>query len=196
MSRPRSVERRAAILSAATGVFASQGVGAATAVIAARAGVSNGSLFGYFPTKPDLINELYAELKSEMVNAVMHQIPVGATARDQLSRAWDRWLGWATTYSDKWAALGQLDVCTHITATTRQEVAASFGAITRLLEQARAGGPVGDVPLPFVLALTNAIAQTTIAAITADPAAARACHRVGFDALWRVLADTPEPLTT
>jgi len=71
-------------------------------------------------------------------------------------------------------------------------VTVSFQVITHLLEQARVGGPLGDVPLPFVLALTNAIAE----AITADPAAAAACHRAGFDALWRVLAGSTEPITT
>ncbi len=183
-------------MSAATGVFAAQGVGAATAMIAARAGVSNGSLFGYFPTKPDLINDLYLELKSEMVSVVVHGLPADSSARAQLSQAWDRWLTWATTYPDKWAALAQLEVCTDITAGTRQEVTVSFQVITHLLEQARVGGPLGDVPLPFVLALTNAIAEATVGAITADPAAAAACHRAGFDALWRVLAGSTEPITT
>lgn len=184
------------MLSAATSVFAAHGVSAATAAIAKRAGVSNGSLFGHFATKQDLINELYLELKTEMVDAVTPDPALGYTARAQVFQAWDRWLTWATTSPDKWAALAQLEVCTDITAGTRKEVTGRFGVITHLLEQARVGGPVGDAPLPFVLALTNAIAEATITAITANPAAAAAYQQVGFDALWRVLAGDTVPINT
>ena len=59
MARPRSDEKRSAIMSAAIHVIASQGLGAATATIAKEAGVSNGSLFTYFQTKADLFNQLY-----------------------------------------------------------------------------------------------------------------------------------------
>ncbi len=58
MARPRSKDRRNAILSAATSVIACQGLGAATATIAKEAAVSNGSLFLYFDTKATLFNEL------------------------------------------------------------------------------------------------------------------------------------------
>ena len=66
MARPRSDEKRGAIMAAATRVIAAEGLGAATAAIAQEAGVSNGSLFTYFETKADLLNHLYLELKAEM----------------------------------------------------------------------------------------------------------------------------------
>ena len=53
-------------MDAAARVIAVQGLGAATATIAREAGVSNGSLFTYFDTKADLLNQLYLELKTEM----------------------------------------------------------------------------------------------------------------------------------
>jgi hypothetical protein len=57
MARSKSDDRRSAIMSAAIRVIASQGLGAATATIAKEAGVSNGSLFTYFETKADLLND-------------------------------------------------------------------------------------------------------------------------------------------
>ena len=56
MARPRSDEKRGAIMAAATRVIAAEGLGAATAAIAQEAGVSNGSLFTYFETKTELFN--------------------------------------------------------------------------------------------------------------------------------------------
>ncbi len=55
MARPKSDDKRSAIVSAAIRVIAGQGLGAATATIAKEAGVSNGSLFTYFETKADLL---------------------------------------------------------------------------------------------------------------------------------------------
>jgi AcrR family transcriptional regulator len=63
-------------MSAAIRVIAAQGLGAPTATIAKEAGVSNGSLFTYFETKADLLNQLYVGLKTEM----------GAAALDGLDR--------------------------------------------------------------------------------------------------------------
>jgi AcrR family transcriptional regulator len=64
MARPKSDDKRSAIVSAAIRVIAGEGLGAATATIAKEAGVSNGSLFTYFETKADLLNRLYVELKT------------------------------------------------------------------------------------------------------------------------------------
>jgi AcrR family transcriptional regulator len=51
MARPRSEDKRNAILEAATEVVAEQGVSAPTARIAKRAGVAEGTLFTYFENK-------------------------------------------------------------------------------------------------------------------------------------------------
>ena len=67
MPRPRSDEKRSAILEAATRIIVTQGLSAPTMGIAKEAGVANGSLFTYFETKPDLFNHPYLELKAEMV---------------------------------------------------------------------------------------------------------------------------------
>jgi AcrR family transcriptional regulator len=115
MSRPRSEKRRSDILSAATRVIAVQGLGAATAAIAKEAGVSNGSLFVYFDTKPTLFNELYLELKLDMGTSAMSGLPADAGIREQFHHVWTRWTGWATSFPEKRRALAQLGVSEDIT---------------------------------------------------------------------------------
>ncbi|RYD40674.1 MAG: TetR/AcrR family transcriptional regulator, partial [Verrucomicrobiaceae bacterium] len=51
MARPKSNDKRAAIMDAAVRVIVAQGLSAPTATIAKEAGISNGSLFTYFETK-------------------------------------------------------------------------------------------------------------------------------------------------
>lgn len=71
MERPKSDDKRSTILEAATRVIATQGLGASTASIAKEAGVASGTLFVYFATKSDLINQLYLELKTEMASGAV-----------------------------------------------------------------------------------------------------------------------------
>lgn len=193
MPRPRSQARRNAILSAATRVIASQGLGAATAAIAKEAGVSNGSLFLYFDTKATLLNELYVDLKTDMVASAVEELPSGDGIREQFLHMWNRWLRWATTYPDKRRTLAQLDVSEDITAESHRTVSQAFSGIAELLERSRAGGPMQEASLGFVLTLTSAIAEATIDAMIREPAQGGAHSRAGFDAMWRVLAGTSLP---
>jgi AcrR family transcriptional regulator len=188
MPRPRSDDKRAAIMSAATRVIAGQGLGAATATIAKEAGVSNGSLFTYFDTKADLLNQLYLELKTEMGTAALGGLPADGDVREQILRMWSRWLRWATSYPEKRRALAQLQVSDEITSLTHQAGSRAMTGVAELLERSRENGPMRDAPLAFVVALANALAEATIDFIIDDPDNADAHARTGFDAFWRMIA--------
>jgi len=57
-------DKRTAIMDAALKLFTERGFhGTSTAQISEDAGVATGTLFNYFPTKGDLINSLYFEVK-------------------------------------------------------------------------------------------------------------------------------------
>ena len=193
MPRPRSEDRRNAILSAATRVIAAEGLGAATAAIAKDAGVSNGSLFAYFGTKAVLLNELYVALKTEMGAVAVAGLPVESSVREQVLHMWNQWLRWATSFPEKRRALAQLQVADDITADSHQAVSSAFSGIADLLERSRANGPMRDAPLGFVLTLTTAIADAAIDAIIREPAEAEGRGSVAFEAMWRVLAGLSLP---
>jgi AcrR family transcriptional regulator len=188
MSRPRSTDRRNAILSGATRAIAMHGLGAATAAIAKEAGVSNGSLFVYFDTKAALLNDLYVALKSDMCAAAVDGLPAERDAREQVHHMWNQWLRWATSFPDKRRALAQLEVSDDITADSRQIVHSAFGAIADLLERSRVNGPMREAPLGFVLALTSAVADATSDQMIREPDRAGTHARIAFDAVWRMLA--------
>src|SRR6202789_677444 len=113
MARPKSDDKRDAIMAAAIRVIAAQGLSAPTAVIAREAGISNGSLFTYFETKADLFNQLYLELKSGMAAATLEGIPTD-DIRKQTFHVWSNWMDWATSNPEKRRALAQLNVSDEI----------------------------------------------------------------------------------
>jgi AcrR family transcriptional regulator len=114
MARPGS-DRRSAIISAAIRVIAAQGLSAPTATIAKQAGVSNGSLFTYFETKADLLNQLYVGLKTEMGAAALDGLPIDGDIREQMLHVWTHWLCWATSCPEKRRTLAHLGVSDDIT---------------------------------------------------------------------------------
>ncbi len=175
-------------MTAATQIIAAQGLSAPTAAIAREAGVSNGSLFTYFSTKADLLNQLFLELKTEMGHAASAGLPADAEPRDQLEHLWKRWLDWATANPDKRRVLALLGVSDEVTPTTHTAAGRSMSGLAAVLEWSRAEGPMADEPLSFVLGLSNALAETTIDFMIREPEHAPAHSAAGFSALWRLLA--------
>ena len=188
MARPRSEDKRNAILAAATRVIVTHGPGAPTATIAREAGVANGSLFTYFATKADLFNALYVELKTEMASATHGGLPAAGGRREQLSHLWSNWLRWAASNPDKRRALAVLGVCDEVTPATRAAARQHMTGIAELLERSRADGPMRDAPAGFVVGIMTAVAEATVEFMVKDPAHADAHCKAGFDALWRAIA--------
>src|ERR1700677_3157247 len=187
MARAKSEDKRDALLAAATRVIAAQGLSAPTAVIAREAGVSNGSLFIYFETKADLFNQLYLELKTGMATASLDGLPAQAPLREQFSHMWSNWVRWATSSPEKRRALALLDVSDDIAPPTRAASHRAMADVARMLELARARGPMRDAPMEFVSAIMNSLAETTMDFMVSDPAHADEHCRVGFEALCRML---------
>lgn len=187
MARPKSEDKRDALMAAATRVIAAQGLSAPTAVIAREAGVSNGSLFTYFETKADLFSQLYLELKTGMAAASLDGLAEEAPLREQFSRMWRNWMRWATSNPGKRRALALLSVADDIAAGSRAASHQAMADVAGMLERARAGGPMRDTPMEFVVALMNALAEATMDFMVSDPANADEHCRAGFDALCRML---------
>ena len=188
MARPRSEDKRSAILAAAIRVIAAQGLGAPTATITKEAKVSTGSLFVYFPTKAELLNQLYVELKTEMGNAALEGMPSEGDDREKVRSMWTHWLRWATTFPEKRRVLALLGVADDITAASRSAGHQSMAAVARLLDRVRQSGPMHEAPLGFVVGLMNALAETTIDFMIREPASAERRSVEAFDALWRIVS--------
>ncbi|TCL06224.1 TetR/AcrR family transcriptional regulator [Sodalis ligni] len=186
MARPKSDDKRSAIMDAAIRIIATRGVSAPTALIAKEAGVSNGSLFTYFGTKAELLNQLYLELKTEMASATMGALPT-EDIRSQMASAWFGWIRWAVSNPNKHRTLAHLAVSGEISEKSRESGNRSMAGIGRLLDQSRANGVMRDAPLALVAGVMGAVAETTVDYIIKDPANADAHCAVSFDAIWRML---------
>jgi AcrR family transcriptional regulator len=188
MALPRSEEKRAAILKAATEVVAMLGVSAPTAKIAKGAGVAEGTVFTYFVNKDELLNRLYLELKMDLRDAVIAGYPSGKSLIDRSRHFWDRYVGWGSAHPLKRRAMRQLGVSDRITEETKTLVGDAFGEVNDMMRACAAGGAMRHQPPSFVSAIMSAIADTTMEFIAREPAQAKRYTKAGFEAFWKAVA--------
>ncbi len=110
MARPRSENKRNAILAAAAQVIAEHGLAAPTARIARVAGVAEGTLFTYFANKDELLNQLYRELKAELGETMLRGYPKAGTIKTRTRHVWDQFVDWGVANAHKRKAMVQLAV--------------------------------------------------------------------------------------
>jgi AcrR family transcriptional regulator len=188
MSRPRSEDKRNAILDAATEVVAELGIGAPTARIAKDAGVAEGTLFTYFATKDELLNQLYLMLKLDLREAMMRGYPFGKSLIERSRHIWNGFVGWGSAYPLKRKAMVQLGVSDRITERNKKLGSEAFGEINEMLRESLAGGALKDQPPAFAGAIMSAIADTTMDFIAREPRQAKQYTKAGFDAFWKAIA--------
>jgi AcrR family transcriptional regulator len=191
MARPRSENRRAALLDAAMKVFAESGLGAPTAVISSKAKVSEGSFFTYFKTKDELVNALYTDLRLQLADAVMSGFPRRAGIRERLEHVWSRYVAWGVENPLARKTLKLVSLSHVVTAATRAEGAGLFADVERLQLDALAQKKLQRLPQQMASGALKALAEMTMDLIEREPGKAAIFRAAGFQMLWAALNSKP-----
>jgi AcrR family transcriptional regulator len=187
MARPKSKERRNAILDALTQTIASRGVSASTLAVAKMAGVSEGTIFKHFVTKDELLNALYTELKLEIADALMSGFPRRLSVRSRLQFIWDRYVTWGSEHYDKFRALQQLTLWDGLTDEAKATGAQQFESLRQIYRDAmeqRLWRPISE---QLVGAAITALSEMTVALIRNFPKAGDNYKETCFEMLWSSL---------
>jgi AcrR family transcriptional regulator len=185
MARPLSEAKRSAILKAAAEAIAAEGIGVSTSRIAKAAGVADGSLFVYFPTKDDLLNQLYSSIKKEIAESMLAKYPSQATVSERLRAVWMAYLKWGVSNPEKRQAMSQLSVSHRITQGIRDESMQHLREINKLLKQCV--GPGNTNTVAFATGIMTALSEVTIGFMTSDRRTGAKYADMGFAALMRAL---------
>ena len=187
VAKPKSEDKRNAILSAAIQVFAERGLGAPTAAITSAAGIAEGSLFTYFKTKDELINVLYRELKLELADAMLSGFPRKQSVRRRLEHVWNGYVQWGVANPEQQRVLKQIQVWGGLTEESKQAGSAPFTEIQRMAENAVTQGIYKDIPQAFIGATLVALAEMTMEFIVSEPEMAEMYRTAGFAMLWAAI---------
>ena len=186
MARPKSEDKRNAILDAATRLFAERGLTAApTSEISKQADVAEGTLFTYFKTKDDLINALYREIKLELADAMMSDFPRKKNVRTRLRHVWDRYVNWGVANPKQRKVLAQLQVSEALTKESRNAGGAPFVEFQTMIRDAIDGRVFrDDLPAELISKSLAALVEATIDLTVANPSKANKYRDTGFEMFW------------
>lgn len=183
MARPRSEDKRKAILNAALRVFAEHGiVNGPTSAISKAAGVAEGTLFTYFKTKDELLNELYLELRQEF-NGHMGEFPYEADARTRLRYMWDKFLDLGAAHPERLKVLAQLRATGKLFKENETPGLALVEAM-RVVRDAASEKELRNTSPEYLVLMVRSQLEMTVEFINAHPECAESCRELGFRMMW------------
>jgi len=173
------------ILAAALTLFRDEGVSVSTARIAKAAGVSNGTLFNYFPTKQALIDALYTSIKSELAEALV-TIPAEGSIEARMRLLWDRWFAWARENRSSYDVMNLLYQANLASPEAQKAGIEAIEGAASALTEAMNRGILVDLPLEYLEGLIqHQLDQAVVSELDDDQAS------VAFDVLWNGITRSP-----
>ena len=167
--------------------IAETGLAAATAKIAARAGIATGTLFTYFVTKEELLNELYLQLKREGYARVNREFPRNASLERRVRHIWTSYLEWTIEFPLRRKVVAVLNMSDLITADTRAQAAAERKLVETTLRELEGRKALQSFPAGFAAAMMSAMQEATRDFIAAHPRRRKQLSESGFAVFWRAV---------
>jgi AcrR family transcriptional regulator len=183
MARPKSDDKRKAILDAALRVFSERGtVNAPTSAISKAAGVAEGTLFTYFKTKDELMNELYLELRQGF-SRQMGDFVYEADARTRLRYMWDMYLDFGAAHPERLKVLAQIRASGKLFKENEPPILALVEAM-RVARDAAKENELRHMPPEYLVLMVRSQIEMTVEFINAHPECAASCREMGFRMVW------------
>jgi AcrR family transcriptional regulator len=186
MARAKSSEKRQAILQAAVHEIAEVGLGASTARIAKGAGFAEGTMFTYFSSKEDLLNELYLELKAEVYRRINMRFPRESGLRERVGHIWTEYLQWAMEKPEERKVSVLLNLSPVVTLATRDRISTERGAVAQTMGELDERGAFKDLPVGFASSAMTAMQEAVMDMATKKPRQRALLIKQAFDAFWRM----------
>lgn len=185
MARPLSSQKRENLLNATTHLVATEGPSVATARIVQAAGESVGTLFRYFESKEELLNQLFLTLKDELHIAMVKDYRETSSRRQNARQMWNAYVSWGVHFPDKRNTLLQLDVCDLVTAENKQRGRTQFTDVLQVI-YGKAGREANMAS--FAAGIFASLGTAAIASMIEDPERAEMYLDLGFNTFWSALA--------
>lgn len=118
----KSIDKRSALLKATLCLVNRDGIqGASMAKVAKIANVSPATIYLYFESKQDLVNQLYLDVKESFAKATFANYDSGETIKDRFEKIWYKMAHFKLNNKEEASFLSQCDNTPMIDEPTRQE---------------------------------------------------------------------------
>jgi AcrR family transcriptional regulator len=184
-------DKRTAIMETALKLFTERGFqGTSTAQISKEAGVATGTLFKYFPTKEDLINSLYFEVKGRLSSSMEKEIETESTFQERVRRLWSNFINWGIDNQEKFLFVGQFCSSPYITKYTREEVMKEYIFLHNLVNEGIKTGEIKDFSPELTIAMFYQSGRAVVNLILNSNLSKDKNELIenGFQIIWRGLS--------
>jgi AcrR family transcriptional regulator len=180
------------ILQSALQLFAAEGLAVPTAKIAEEAGVANGTLFNYFPTKQDLIDALYLNIKKEVAQLFLAGGADKAKSLKQSSFVvWNSYVRWAIAHPLKHKVMNLLKTANVLSPKVLAQADDIFKPLHELVQNGIKRGEVMNLGLDYWYQIKAAQIGASIGQALARKLKGKALEAhilTGFDIYWKGVA--------
>ncbi|WP_259395624.1 TetR/AcrR family transcriptional regulator [Shewanella sp. SR43-4] len=148
-----TTDKKQAILDSALQLFVKKGFNAtSTASIAKAAGVATGTLFHHFPTKKDIMSQLFLSIKQEFATNMISNTNFIGDIEQDANTLWQKAIDWAIAQPLKQLFFLQYSMSADIDADVRKQAMNSIlGFVVELIEQGKQQQIIADFPNALLL---------------------------------------------
>ena len=187
MARKLSPEKREQFLTSALKLFVANGVkNTSTSAIAKGAGTASGTLFLYFPTKQDLINELVLKIGKDQSDHINSLLKPTLSVRETFFVIWDGSVRWFLENLDAYQYIRQVRdsglIATEVARDSERFFVYYYDAIQKGLTEAQ----IRPYPIELIggILYQNIIAVMNLIGAESDPNKQNEFIQLGFDIFW------------
>jgi AcrR family transcriptional regulator len=184
-------DKQAHILRAALRLLVRQGFhGTPTSQIAREAGVSNGTLFHYYPTKDDLVIALYNHIKHALQAYLQGKLQAAESVEARFRITFLSSVHWALEHPEHFYYVQQFHFSPHFGKIPKETIAQQSRLHLSLIEEAVAASVIKPLPVDFIFTLISSHVfglHHYLVNRPLDPSGQQRLLEEGFDLIWQML---------
>lgn len=187
MVRERSIEKRSGLINAALKLFVEKGIqNTSTAEIAREAGTAAGTLFIYFPTKQDLINELALKVAKEYADFINSLLDPSLSAHDSFLAIWNGTIFWFMKDLQSYRYAQQIRTPGVVSEAVVMETGKYFSFYFEAIQKGRQEGSIKSYPIDLIGAFfyQDFIAMMNFISTQSDTSKHGETIQQGFELFW------------
>jgi AcrR family transcriptional regulator len=184
------MDKKEKILQAALKLFITVGFdGTSTSKILVQADVSNGTLFHYFKTKEELINELFLKVKSDYREYLLNNVKSSENTKGRILQFWSVSLEYINNNPECIAFYDMFSSSPYIDKLTIEEASRGFDFFNQMILEGIANESLIDAPVELIGGYINASINSYKYFKQNNPDQADVYKNMAFKMLWRSIAN-------
>lgn len=186
------MDKKKKLLDAALKLFVEYGFhGTPTSTIAKAAGVANGTLFHYYPTKDELVLALYIDLKKRLNNYIAENTSTETTLKAVLKGQYLSTLYWALENKNEFKFMEQFSASPYLKLIASEAMEKHLKPLFALLKQGVKDGHIKALPIDFIFTMITSHTFGVHQYLIATKMSKAKQHQLisdTFELLWKMIS--------